>query len=185
MFHEKKHILKLKRERVGENRNYDSQNIYIDRNERSIDFDDLFYKKFKKKLKYINRYPSLDSIYKKLSSFLKVNKKNIFIIDGVSGGIRLLIEIFTKEKVSNIIYFEPSFALYDVYADLFLLKKNKISYNLDQNINFKLIRNKVDKNTAIIFLPIPDLEVRKPVGTTIAALPFSERENIICCINNK
>ena len=54
MFHEKKHILKLKE--VGENRNYDSQNLYIDRNERSIDFNNNFYKKFKNKIKHINRY---------------------------------------------------------------------------------------------------------------------------------
>ena len=118
MFHEKKHILKLSRERVGENRNYNSQNLFIDRNERSLDFNKKFYKKFKDKIKNINRNHSLDSIYKKLSSYLRVNKNNIFITDGVAGGIRQLIEIFTKENVSNIIYFEPSLP-FMMYTQIF------------------------------------------------------------------
>lgn len=164
MFYEKKHILRLKRLRIGENRKYNSNNIYIDRNERSIDFQNKFYSKFKKKLKYINRYPSLENIYKKLSIFLKVNQENIFITDGVAGGIRLLIEIFTRENKSNIIFFDPSFALYNVYADLFLVKKNKIFYNLEDEINFKLIKSRINKETAIIFLPIPDNPISKKLS---------------------
>ena len=45
----KKHILKLSRERVGENRNYNSQNLFIDRNERSLDFNKNFIKNLKTK----------------------------------------------------------------------------------------------------------------------------------------
>ena len=73
MLIEKKHILKLKRKRIGENRNYNSNNLYLDRNERSQDFDNKFYNKFKKKIKNINRYPNLDQIYKKLSNFLNID----------------------------------------------------------------------------------------------------------------
>ena len=185
MFHEKKHILHLRRQRIGENRKYDSNNIYIDRNERSIDFQDKFYSKFKKKLKNINRYPSLDNIYKKLSIFLKVNQENIFITDGVAGGIRLLIEIFTKENKSNIIFFEPSFALYNVYADLFLLKKNKIFYNLKEEITFELIKNKVNKDTAIIFLPIPDNPISKNISNNDLHLlaKFCDQKKIILALD--
>ena len=185
MFHEKKHILKLSRERVGENRNYNSQNLFIDRNERSLDFNKKFYKKFKEKIKHINRYPSLDSIYKKLSSYLRVNKNNIFITDGVAGGIRQLIEIFTKENVSNIIYFEPSFALYDVYADLFFIKKNKIFYNLNEDITFELIKNKVNKNTAIIFIPIPDNPIYKNITKKDlhSLAKYCDRNKIILAID--
>tara|TARA_B100000886_G_C20402706_1_gene483332 strand:+ start:156 stop:1232 length:1077 start_codon:yes stop_codon:yes gene_type:complete len=185
MFHEKKQILNLNRKRIGEKRNYNSQNIYIDRNERSLDFNNLFYRKFKKKIKHINRYPSLDGIYKKLSSFFKVNKKNIFITDGVAGGIRQLIEIFTKEKVSNIIYFEPSFALYEVYADLFLLKKNKILYDLSEDITFNLIKNRINKNTAIIFLPIPDNPISKYITKKDLNLlaKYCDRNKIILAID--
>ena len=104
MIFEKKHILKLKRKRIGEDRNYDSKNIFIDRNERSIDFDKEFYNKFNKKIRHINRYPNLNKIYLKLSKLLGISASNLFITDGVAGAIRNLIEIFTKPNYSNIVF---------------------------------------------------------------------------------
>ena len=55
MFYEKKHILRLKRLRIGENRKYNSNNIYIDRNERSIDFQNKFYSKFTEEVKSLRK----------------------------------------------------------------------------------------------------------------------------------
>lgn len=185
MFYEKKHLLNLERKRIGENRNYDSKNFYIDRNERSKDFEKEIYKKFFKKLKNINRYPSLDRIYLKLSSYLGINKKSLLITDGVAGGIRQLIEIFTKANKSNIIYFKPSFALYDVYADLFQVKKNIIKYDFHNNVDFNLIKSRIDKNTAIIFLPLPDNPIAKniPKDEILLLAKYCDKTKILLVID--
>lgn len=185
MLFEKKHILKLKRKRIGENRNYNSNNLYLDRNERSQDFDSKFYNKFKKKIKNINRYPNLNQIYKKLSNFLNIDVSNIFITDGVAGGIRCLIELFTKPKYSNIIYFQPSFALYDVYADLFQLKKKVINYKIEDEFIIDKIISLVDQKTAIIFFPIPDNPIAKNISIkdVLKLISFCEKRKILIAID--
>lgn len=185
MLIKKKHILDLKRKRIGENRDYSSKNIFIDRNERSVDFDEKFYNKFKNKVKNINRYPNLDKIYKKLSKFISVNVSNLFITDGVAGGIRILIEIFTKPKYSNIIFFQPSFALYDVYADLFQLKKKIINYNIDDDRIIDRVIALADNKTSIIFFPIPDNPIAKNISIKDLKrlISFCEKKKVILALD--
>ena len=185
MIFEKKHILKLKRKRIGEDRDYDSKNIFIDRNERSIDFDKEFYNKFKKKIRHINRYPNLNKIYLKLSKLLGISASNLFITDGVAGAIRNLIEIFTKPNYSNIVFFQPSFALYEVYADLFQIKKKIIKYDLKETSIVNEIFSIVDSKTAIVFLPIPDNPIAKNISKEDLKklMSFCEKRKIILAID--
>ena len=89
MFKFKKSIEKVNRTSNIEDRS--SIKLRLDRNEKILDLDNNYKKQFNK---YINRlninlYPNLEPTYKKLSKFLRLDRKNILITEGVSGAIKI------------------------------------------------------------------------------------------------
>lgn len=159
-------MLKFKKSlgRINRTSNIEDRSYYkllLDRNEKVLPLD----KKYKNKLnRYIeslnlNLYPNLEQTYKKLSKHLKLNRKKIFITEGVSGAIKNILDSITIDKKTEIIVPDPSFALYKIYSKIYSLKIK--TFNYDNNFNLKIddIFRKVSKNTAIVFLTFPNIPV--------------------------
>ena len=159
----------------------------LDRNERTIELNKKIIDKLSKKISKVNigLYPELDSFYSKLSKWLRVKKENLFITEGVSGGIKSIIETTCKENYSNIIFPDPSFALYKVYANTLGIKYKTIRYNVDFNFDINKIYKIVDNKTAIIFLPNPNipLEYNIKKNDIIKLLKFCKRKKILLILD--
>ena len=92
--------------------NYQSRENFIlnlDRNENIRGFNSKQKKKFFNYLlsTKINHYPNLKMTYKKLSKYLNININNLLICEGVSGGIKNILdslEINSKSDKFSIIY---------------------------------------------------------------------------------
>lgn len=160
----KKHLLYLKRERAGVYRRGFSYpypyGLYLDRNERIAPFSASVLRLLNRKFlgSNFNLYPDVDRLYSKLSQWLGVDKKNIFITEGVSGAIKSLIEAIAS-KGDNIVFPVPTFALYQIYCRMFNLEYRNAGYKKDYTLDLDKMIQLIDKKTAIFFLPNPNIPI--------------------------
>ena len=160
MYHKKTYLLDLQRTRAGSSRDI-SSGILLDRNERSVPYDGKLTKLMLEKLAKINLclYPEMPPFYDKLSHWLNVKNDEIYITEGVSGAIKSLIETLTIPGLSNIVFPYPTFALYKVYCEMFNVKPILVSYLCDYKLNYEELIRSINKDTAIVFLPNPNVPI--------------------------
>jgi len=159
LFKFKKSLEKVNRISNNEDRSFFK--LRLDRNEKIFSFNQKYKRKFNKYVERLdlNLYPNLDKTYSKLSKYIKFNKKNILITEGVSGAIKSILDSTLIEKKTEIIVPNPSFALYNIYSKIYDLKVK--TYNYDKNLNLKKndIFKLVSKNTSIVFITFPNIPV--------------------------
>ena len=160
MFHKKKYLQNLIRKR-SEAEKRSLSGLLLDRNERFIKFDSKTNNKLLKKISKVSLglYPNLNKFYEKLSKWLKIPKNQIFVTEGVSGAIKSLIETLTLPGKHNVIFPYPTFALYPVYCKMFNIKYKKIGYHSNYKLDIEKLKSKIDKKTAIVFLPNPNIPI--------------------------
>ena len=161
MYFVKNYLEKLERKRAYSDRLYKKNYLLLDRNEKFIPLDQKLKKKLIKRLSKINPglYPNISSFYKKLSKWIGLPRENIFLTEGVSGAIKNIIECYTLPGKNNIVFPYPTFAMYSVYCDMFNVQERKIGYTKNYELNFKLLLKSINKKTAIVFLPNPNIPI--------------------------
>ena len=174
-----KKVNTISRIRIQENRDL-KNGIRLNRNERVENFEkNILLKIFKNSNLYdLGKYPDQSKIYKTLSKFLNQKEENIIITSGIDGSIKSIFEIFTNpgDKVS---FLSPTYAMYEVYSNLFKVKVIRIGYK-----NFRLDRDKLyetikHSGTKILFIPNPN----QPIEDNIS---FKEMKHIVkICKKNK
>ena len=155
----KKHLKNLNRSRavVHSDRN---DGLYLDRNERVENYSKDVISELLKSISniHLNKYPELLPFYEKLSNWRSIPKEQIYITEGVSGAIKSLMETITSPG-DNIVCPYPTFALYSVYSKMFQLEHRDVSYTDDYQLDKDLLLKKIDENTAIVFLPNPNIPI--------------------------
>ena len=175
----KKKVNLISRVRIPENRDL-KKGVRLNRNERVENFDTKIISKiFQKTQDYdLGKYPDQSRIYNILSKFLRLKEENLSITSGIDGSIKSIFEIFS-DKNDRVGVLSPTYAMYEVYSNLFKTKIYKISYQ-----NFKLDRKKLhqvikDRKVKIIFIPNPN----QPIEDNLS---FKEIEKICKeCKKNK
>lgn len=160
MYNKKEYLKNLSRLRAGSYRQ-DNQGIYLDRNERSVPYNDRIIESLHKRLKniHLGLYPDLNPLYRKFSKWLNIGEDQIYITEGVSGAIKSLIETLTVPGVSNIVFPFPTFAMYPVYSKMFDIESRQIGYLKNYKLDYKKLISSIDKNTSIVFLPNPNMPI--------------------------
>jgi len=135
--------------------------IYLNRNERSFNFENKINSRIINKLKkiHLGYYPEVDILYKKISEWIKINKENIFIVEGVTGGIKLIFDSIDTSKRKKIISPFPTFSLYPIFTQLNNLEFVKISYDENFELDTSKLLKEIDKNTLVVFLPNPNVPI--------------------------
>ena len=146
-----------------------SNKIWLDKNENTDEYLKKTYLRILKKIKFsdIAAYPDLTDTYKKVSSFLNLRVKQIYLTSGSDLAIKSIFEscIFSGDKV---VMTNPTYAMYEVYCNLFRAKKILLDYEFSKNgpyLNINklvlLIKNHKPK---LICIPNPD----SPTGQIIS-----------------
>ena len=149
----------------------------------------------------IPMYPDQKILYAKLSKFLSINKRNILLTSGSDAAIKSVYETYVNPG-DKVIYLWPTYAMIDVYADMFEAEKIKIGFSPSLELEFDSLINRIDTNIKVVFIANPN----KPTGTIIsddqikqliektertntllvfdeAYQPFSGKESIIKYVN--
>lgn len=159
MFYNKKHLEKLIRLRIPENRDL-INGLRLDRNEKVSNWEKNILEKVFSRLPsyFLSIYPDLSKIYKKISIFDKVSEENILITSGIDGGIKSIFECaVSKGDTVGTVY--PTYAMYQVYAKIFDVKLFEIEYTQDLTFNFKKFDEFLKKKPKVFFLPNPNQPV--------------------------
>ena len=125
MIKPKKNIEKLNRMKdYGSDR---SAFIRLDKNERTIPYPKEIYEGMLSTLtnESIPMYPDQSSLYTKLSEFLNIDIDNLLLTPGSDSAIKSIYETYVSAG-DKVIYLWPTYAMIDVYADMFEVEKVKI-----------------------------------------------------------
>lgn len=160
----KKHLIDLERKRVGVHP-APRTNMLLNRNERIVPHESPAVKALQKKLAKVplNLYPDLELFYKKISAWLGVDESQVYITEGVSGAIKSLIETIASPK-DTILFPVPTFALYPVYCRMFDVKYKTVGYKKGYKLDVEGLLRAIDKDTAIVFLPNPNVPIEGTLG---------------------
>ena len=111
---------------------------------------------------FFSTYPEISTLYKKIAKFNKV-LENQLLITGIDGSIKNLLSLITKPK-DIIAVLSPTYAMYQVYSDIFQLKLFKIGYSNDYEIKKRDLENFFKKKPKILFLPNPNQPIENTFG---------------------
>ena len=155
----KKHIASLKRYQTSESRDV-LNGIILDRNERADHYNP---KEFNKILKEIPRYainatPDISPLYKKLASFHKLKKENLYITQGITECMSQIIYSFMK-KNDEVIIMKPTYPMYDVLCKLHNVKFREWKFKNDFSLEIDDLKKLISKKTKVIFLVNPNLPI--------------------------
>jgi len=167
----KKHLLDIKRsppERFDR-----TQYLRLDKNEDICGIPEEILQGCLKNIHpdYVSTYPQVYPMYEKLGDYLSMPEDFILITSGSDAAIKNAYEAYVSPG-DGVVIPDPTYAMYEVYADLFQAHLVKIPYDKDLLLPFDNLLAAINKNTKMIALPNPN----SPTGTIIG------REKILSLI---
>jgi histidinol-phosphate aminotransferase len=176
------HLTKINRLRVSEGRDL-KYGLRLDRNEKVDNWESgLIDKALKSKPECFNStYPEITTLYKKLSDHLSVDESQILITSGIDGSIKNLLEVACNAG-DNIAVFSPTYAMYQVYSDIYQLNLLPINYTKDYKINESDLNSFLENNPRILFIPNPNQPIESCLSSDEVAILAKKCKEKKCII---
>ena len=89
-------------------------------------------------LKSLNHYPEVYSLYKKIAKLFQLDVQQLLLTHGSEQGIRYVFDTFL-DSGDEVVYFDPSYAMYDVYSYYKKAKAKKINFGESRVISLDQI----------------------------------------------
>ncbi len=110
----------------------------------------------------ISVYPEYGKFTTKLAKYLKVDEDELLLTNGSDEAIKLAMDVFIG-KGEEVVIPEPTFRLFEIYAQVAGAKISKIRYNKDLSFPTDKILKKLDEKPKMLVLVNPN----NPTGTPI------------------
>lgn len=151
-------------QRLGDIGSGRDSKILLDKNERTIPYPDAVVSDIYKSISPIEltRYPDQTPLYEKLSAFLGISPKNLLLSNGADGALKILFDTFLGSD-DEIVCPDPTYAMINVYAQMFGCQKKVISFNEHLQLDFDSLLGSISKRTKSVILPNPN----QPTGTVL------------------
>ena len=145
--------------------------IRFDKNERTTPFNKKIIEDISNKLDgdIFSIYPDQNPFYKKLSIQLNISDKKLLLTSGSDSAIKAIFETYISSG-DEVGYLWPTYAMIDVYADMFGAKKVKFEYNSNLLLDVDAIINKIKDGLRMLIIANPN----QPSGTIIDDLILDE-----------
>ena len=117
-------------------------------------------------------YPEETIPTEKYAKMLGLERENVTLTDGSTVGMGYVIKVF-GEPCKDILCVTPSFAMYEVYAEMIGMNVRNLKYENDFSYKIENTLNAINGNTGIVVLVNPNM----PVGNVYS------REEIVSIIN--
>ena len=125
------HLRNISRFRVSEGRDL-INGLRLDRNERVEDWPPDFLSSIfsSAPASLLSTYPDQTMLYQLLSDHHNIDVQELLLTSGIDGGLRTILEVCTQPG-DFVGVLSPTYAMYQVYSDIFQLNLHNISYNSD------------------------------------------------------
>jgi histidinol-phosphate aminotransferase len=172
------HLKSINRIRVSEGRDL-VNGLRLDRNEKVDNWEKNILENVLKDRpeSFLSTYPEISPLYEKISNHLSVDKKNLLLTSGIDGSIKNILEVLCNPG-ANIAVLSPTYAMYQVYSDIFRLNLFPIKYNKDLSFSDKDIEKFLENSPVILFVPNPNQPIE-------SCLSINELKKIAIRCHNK
>jgi histidinol-phosphate aminotransferase len=117
---------------------------------------------------FISSYPQPYQLYDKIAQWLEIGIDQLLVTSGSDAAIKTVFEVFV-EPGAEIVFPEPTYAMFNVYGQLFRAKVKHINYEVDLAFSVKKMKDAITHKTKLVAFANPD----SPTGTIIG------RDNIV------
>jgi len=111
-------------------------------------------------IKSLRVYPDPYELYIKLSNFVGVSINQLLITQGSEQAIEFVFRIFVEEN-DEVVYLNPSFAMFDVFAYQQKAKVKYIEFDTNMRLNVETVINSITTKSKLFVLANPN----NPTGT--------------------
>ncbi len=134
--------------------------IRLDQNENPDGLPKWLYDKAMEKVtpEFLAIYPEETIPTTKYAHMLGLEKDNVTFTAGSTVGMGYVIKVF-GEPGKNILTVTPSFAMYEVYAEMIGMRVINVRYEDDFSFKVEKVINSIDENTGIVVLVNPNMPV--------------------------
>lgn len=141
-----------------------SSYVRLDKNERTVAFSTEIFREMMAGLSadQIVAYPDQTSLYKKLSAFYELPEDHFLLSPGSDAGIKMIFETYF-EKSDRVIYLDPTYAMVDVYANMFQVEKITCGFDSALNLDFKGLMSSITDGVKGVIVANPN----QPTGTIL------------------
>ncbi len=138
--------------------------VRLDKNERVSLLRDEFWRDLISKIKqeHVLAYPEVEPFYSKLADFLGVSTENLIVTAGADFAIKIAFELFVNPG-DEVITLSPTFAMIDVYSDLYNAEKVRIGYDSNLSLDIEKLTDAINENVSLIIIANPN----SPTGTYV------------------
>ncbi|MDE6659244.1 MAG: histidinol-phosphate aminotransferase family protein [Eubacterium sp.] len=120
---------------------------------------------------FIAKYPETEEFQQFLADFINVNPNQICLTNGSAEAIRHIFEVYSRPN-GKIVSVAPSYAMYEVYANMYGRQHVGVPYDENFKISVDKIVDAIDDETDIVVILNPN----NPVGDVYS---YEDAEKII------
>lgn len=157
------HLLEIHRvtDNMGERANY----VRLDRNERVSPVSQEVFREMLSTLSadVFCAYPDPTPLYDRLGRELNMPADHIYLTNGSDAAIRMIFQTYVQPG-DMVIFPDPTYAMYSIYARIFQAKARSIPYSTDMTLDVNRIFELLEERPRILAIPNPD----QPTGCVLS-----------------
>lgn len=145
--------------------------LRLDKNERVTAFPKDFFEQLISDVtsEHLTAYPETEALYERLAQHHKVDVGNLMLTAGSDMGIRHCFDLFVNPG-GEVIVLEPTFAMVDIYCQLYGAQRMAIGYDRQLRLNLERLLAIIGPKTELVVIANPN----SPTGTLITEADLSE-----------
>lgn len=154
--------------------------IRMDLNENPVGLPEAFIAKVLGTIsqEMVSKYPEQLEFTQKLGKFIGAEVNQICLTNGSAEGVRYVIEAYTRPG-GKIVSVAPSYAMYEVYANMYGRKHIPVHYNEDLSFNVDRIIEAIQPDVDLLVIlnpnnPVGDVYTYEEMDRIIAAAKANE-----------
>ncbi|MBB90291.1 MAG: histidinol-phosphate transaminase [Rhodospirillales bacterium] len=155
----KPHIVAMRRYQTSTGRDL-VEGLRLDRNERVCNASnsvlDALWKEMPPSILHVT--PDMGVLYEAIADHEGVPRDHLYLTQGITEGIRFIYETLTNPG-DNVVVLDPTYPMYQVYAELFQLEYRRFGYGQDHKPDFQALVDAIDDRTAVVAIANPNLPI--------------------------
>ena len=136
----------------------------LDKNERTFPFPDEVFRDMMARVtsEDLTMYPDQTPLYKKLAARHGLDVSQILLTAGSDAALKTIFECYVREG-DRVVFLDPTYAMIDVYSDLYGAQKTKLGYGPDLSFDTRKLLDAVTDGVRAVFIANPN----QPTGTIL------------------
>lgn len=136
----------------------------LDRNERLAPLPDWFMKKILQPVDsaLLMHYPVHDKLLRQLAESLHVPEERVLLTSGSDAAVKAIYHAYFRPG-DRVVVFDPSYAMYTVYAQMFQAQVTKIAFDRSLAVDKHKLLRSVEPGVRLVLLANPN----QPTGTLL------------------